>query len=60
MAGSGTIKVESTANQSHCSDIIALVFIDGREWGSTIVHPGQTYGGYEIPVDRAGRHIVGV
>jgi hypothetical protein len=59
-AGSRSVKVEFTANRNHCSDMIAHVFFDGREWGSHIVHPGQTDGGgYEIPVDY-GLHQVQV
>lgn len=59
------IKVEFTANQNHCSDMIAHVWIagggyDGSEWGSNIVHPGQTDGGYEIPINESGLHQIGV
>lgn len=59
------IKVEFTANQNHCSDMIAHVWISGPgyhgdEWGSNIVHPGQSDGGYEIPVHDAGLHQVGI
>jgi hypothetical protein len=46
------IKVEFTANQNHCADMIAHVWIagpgyNGAEWGSNIVRPGQSDGGYD-------------
>lgn len=58
-ARSDSVKVEFTANQNHCADMIAHIFFDGHEWGSNVVHPGQTDGGYEIPVDY-GLHQIGV
>ncbi len=59
------IKVEFTANQNHCADMIAHVWIagpgyNGSEWGSNVVGPGQSAGGYEIPINDAGLHQVGV
>ena len=57
-ANEGSIKVEFTANQNHCSDIIAHVFFDYDPWGSNVVHPAQTDGGYEIPIDRTGLHRI--
>jgi hypothetical protein len=65
LARTPAIKVEFTANPNHCSDIIAHVFVsgpgyNGEEWGSNIVHPGQSDGGYEIPVHDAGLHQIGV
>jgi hypothetical protein len=59
------IKVEFTANQNHCADMIAHVWIagpgyNGSEWGSNTVHPGQSDGGYEIPINDAGLHQVGI
>jgi hypothetical protein len=59
------IKVEFTANQNHCADMIARVWIagpgyNGSEWGSNTVGPGQSDGGYEIPINEAGLHQVGV
>jgi hypothetical protein len=54
-----SIKVEFTANQNHCSDMIAHVYFDGKEWGSNIVHPGGSDGGYEIPSDY-GLHQVAI
>jgi hypothetical protein len=51
--------VEFTANQNHCSDIIAHIIFDGTEWGSNRVGPGQSDGGYEIPA-KAGKHTIGV
>jgi hypothetical protein len=59
-ASNGSIKVEFTANPNHCSDMIAHVFINGQQWGSNIVHPGQSDGGYEIPIDRAGLQQVAI
>ena len=53
------IKVEFRANQNHCADMIAHIFVDGREWGSNVVHPGQSDGGYEIPVSD-GAHTIQV
>jgi hypothetical protein len=55
-----SVKVEFTASGNHCSDIIAHVFVDGREWGSNVVGPGQSDGGYEIPIEPAGLHKFGV
>jgi len=54
-----SVKAEFTANANHCSDIIAHVFVDGHEWGSNVVHPGQSDGGYEIPLDY-GSHSIGI
>jgi hypothetical protein len=54
------LKVEFTANANHCSDIIAHIFIDGHEWGSNVVHPGQSDGGYRIPVTPNAPHTLGV
>jgi hypothetical protein len=59
-ANSGSINVEFTANSNHCSDMMAHVFINGHEWGSNLVHPGQTDGGYEIPIDRTGLQQVAI
>jgi hypothetical protein len=59
-ANQPSIKVEFTANANHCADMIAHLYFDGTEWGSNIVHPGQTDGGYEIPIDRSGHHFVAV
>lgn len=55
-----SVKVEFTASGNHCSDIIAHVFVDGREWGSNVVEPGHSDGGYEIPIEPAGLHKFGV
>ena len=65
LARTPAIKVEFTANQNHCADMIAHVFIagpgyNGGEWGSNVVHPGQTDGGYEIPINDSGLHQVGI
>lgn len=55
----GPILVEFTANQNHCSDIRAHIIVDGTEWGSNTVSPGQKDGGYEIPMAK-GDHTIGV
>jgi hypothetical protein len=59
-----SIKVEFTANQAHCSDIIAHVFVSSpgnvAEWGSNIVHPGGTDGGYEIPLNDSFFHRIDI
>lgn len=57
---SPSVKVEFTASRDHCSSILARVFVDGREWGSNVVGPGQSDGGYEIPIERKGLHKFGV
>lgn len=57
--GERSILVEFTANQNHCADMIAHIIYDGTEWGSNRVGPGQSDGGYEIPVTR-GNHTIGV
>jgi hypothetical protein len=46
-----TVKVEFTASQSHCSNMIAHIYVNGAEWGSNTVGPGQSDGGYEVPVN---------
>lgn len=56
---SDSVRVEFTANQNHCADMIAHIFFDGRQWGSNVGHPGQADGGYEIPA-KNGRHQIGV
>jgi hypothetical protein len=55
----GPILVEFTANQNHCADMIAHIIVDGTEWGSNTVGPGQRDGGYEIPMTK-GDHTIGV
>jgi hypothetical protein len=37
----------------------AHIFVDGREWGSNVVAPGQNDGGYEIPM-APGQHVIAV
>jgi hypothetical protein len=56
------IFVEFIASPSHCSDIVAHVFFDGREVASSVVGPGQSDGGHEIPVEdsAAGLNMVAV
>ena len=53
------MEVAFTANQNHCSDIIAHILIDGREYVSTKVGPGQRDGGHVFRIN-AGPHVVGV
>ncbi|MBJ8343913.1 hypothetical protein [Antrihabitans sp. YC2-6] len=53
------LKVEFTASRAHCSDMIAHIYIDGAEWGSAKVGPGQRDGGYFIPVT-PGTHDVSI
>jgi hypothetical protein len=55
----GPLMVEFQANNNHCSDIVANILIDGREWGSNVVGPGQRDGGYFIPTS-PGTHTIGV
>jgi hypothetical protein len=54
-----SVNVNFTANANHCSDIIAHVMVDGREWGSNTVGPSQNDGGYEIPLS-PGTHTIGI
>jgi hypothetical protein len=61
------IKVEYTAGTDGCSDAIVHTWVNGpdyeglREWGSARVSPGQSDGGYEIPVRTPnGLVVVGV
>jgi len=53
------IRVEFIASTEHCSNIIAHIIVDGNEWGNKLVKPGQSDGGYEIPV-AAGTHNIEV
>jgi hypothetical protein len=53
------MEVVFTANQNHCSDIIAHIVVDGREYVSTKVGPGQRDGGHVFQI-KAGPHVVGV
>jgi hypothetical protein len=54
-----TVKVAFSASSDHCSAIIAHIFVDGNEWGSSVVAPGQSDGGHEIPLG-PGQHYIGV
>lgn len=54
-----SILVEFTASRNHCSDMIAHIIVDGDEWASNRVGPGESDGGYEIPVT-PGPHTIGV
>lgn len=56
---SGPVLVEFTANRNHCADMIAHIIVDGNEWGSNTVSPGQSDEGYEIPMEK-GDHTIGV
>jgi hypothetical protein len=53
------MQVFFTANQNHCSDIIAHILVDGREYASTKVGPGQSDRGHVFRI-KAGPHVVGV
>jgi hypothetical protein len=53
------IQVRFTANQNHCSDIIAHILIDGRDYASKRVGPGQSNGAPVFAVG-TGPHTVGV
>jgi hypothetical protein len=56
-----TIRVEFTANQNHCSNIIDRILIDGYEWGFRVVGPGQSDEGQVIPIHPVpGYHTIGV
>ncbi len=50
--------VTFTANANHCSDIIAHIFIDGTEFGSDLLEPGETTP--EFPLESLQSHTVGV
>lgn len=50
--------VSFTANSNHCSDIIAHVFIDGEEFGSDLLEPGETTP--EFPLADLQPHTVGI
>lgn len=57
----GPLFVSFTAdtNPPACAPGRARIFIDGNEWGSNIVQPGQNDGGYFIQ-STPGRHVVQV
>jgi hypothetical protein len=46
-----------TADPTHCSDIVAHVFVDHREVGSRRLGPGESTHAYMVP---PGQHAVGV
>jgi hypothetical protein len=50
--------VSFTANTNHCSDIIAHVFIDGVEFGSDLLEPGETTP--DFPLESLQPHTVGI
>lgn len=53
------MKVVFTANRNHCSDVIAHILVDGREYVSSKVGPGQGDGGHVFRIP-PGPHVVGV
>ncbi|MGV0654518.1 hypothetical protein ABQE48_11645 [Mycolicibacterium thermoresistibile] len=57
----GPLFVTFTAdgNPPACAPMRARIFIDGKEWGSNIVQPGQNDGGYYIDV-APGSHLIEV
>jgi hypothetical protein len=57
----GPLFVTFTAdgNPPSCAPGKARIFIDGKEWGSAVVQPGQNDGGYGIPTT-PGTHNVQV
>ena len=53
--------VDFTANQNHCSDIVAHFMVDGHEVGSRVVGPGQTGTVVIDPLQPVpGPHSIGV
>lgn len=54
-----TVKVEFTASADHCSEIIARIIVDGNRWISSRLGPGESDGGYNIPLG-PGQHSIGV
>ncbi|MDT5340012.1 MAG: hypothetical protein QOD90_5517 [Mycobacterium sp.] len=61
MPTTGPLFVSFTAdpNPPACAPGRARIFIDGNEWGSNIVQPGQNDGGYFIQTS-PGRHVIQV
>lgn len=57
----GPLFVTYTAdgNPPSCAPGMARIFIDGNEWGSAVVQPGQNDGGYYMDV-APGSHLVEV
>jgi hypothetical protein len=49
--------IEFTANRDHCADMRLHLYIDGNEWASNVVGPGQADGGYFIPVSPGVHNI---
>lgn len=58
--GGEPVRVEFFADPAHCSDVIVHLIVDGEEWGSNTVSPGQSDGGYEVPLPKAGLHFFAV
>jgi hypothetical protein len=57
----GPLFVTFTADPGprQCAPIRARIFIDGREWGSKVVNPGENDGGYFIQAS-PGKHLIEV
>ncbi|EKF25366.1 hypothetical protein C731_0603 [Mycolicibacterium hassiacum DSM 44199] len=57
----GPLFVTFTADPGprQCAPIRARIFIDGKEWGSNVVWPGQNDGGYFIQAS-PGKHLIEV
>jgi hypothetical protein len=53
------VRLDFTANSSHCSDMIANVIVDGIWVGGIVVGPGEKDGGIVVPLT-AGTHTIGV
>lgn len=60
-----SIRAEFFADKSRsaggqgCTDVIAHMIVDGREWGKNTARLGGSDGGYEIPLS-PGYHTIGV
>jgi hypothetical protein len=57
--GAPGVRIDFTANSSHCSDIIANVLVDGTWVGGIVVGPGEKDGGIIVPLTE-GTHTIGV
>lgn len=53
------VRIEFTANNGHCSDIIAKVRVDGQAVAGIIVGPGERDGGVVVPLG-PGRHVFSI
>jgi hypothetical protein len=52
------VRLDFTASQGHCSDIIARITVDGASVAAIIVGPGETDGGVIVPLTE-GPHVIG-